>query len=219
MRAHLARMDLGDGFALSHQPLATARNYNSVSSASSHQPLVGATAPNYNSVSYVCLFPLLRPPCTPSLSPGSPSSLAQLLLLPQLWRLLTTSPLPPGARSALSIQRRLVRQSLGVVAASECCGPRHLAKRARRSYELLKAALMQPTQDPSIGLKMFCGSCSGVAAMLCTLPFDTLVSKFRRTRGRRPVVEMRVALPRVALLSALCLPLFDVATRSLCTDS
>eukprot|EP00656_Telonema_subtile_P043094 TRINITY_DN4949_c0_g1_i1.p1 TRINITY_DN4949_c0_g1~~TRINITY_DN4949_c0_g1_i1.p1 ORF type:complete len:228 (-),score=11.14 TRINITY_DN4949_c0_g1_i1:264-947(-) len=168
-------------------------------------------------------FPLVRQPTPLALSlstrPSAPlgTPIAMLLSEPAILFSRLTFPSPPGARGALSVTRRLARQGFSLTAASECCGPRHLAKRARRSYELLKTVLprIQPrSEEPSWVLRMVCGSCSGVTAVLCTLPFDTLLGKLRRAE-RRPVLEMRVALPRVAIVSALCLPLFDLARRCL----
>jgi len=124
------------------------------------------------------------------------------------------NPLPAGGRSFLSISRRLQRQGVSFTAAAECCGPRHLVKRARRSYDLLKNVLVRrgTLDEPSLAIRMLCGTASGVTAVLCTLPFDTIRARlWQRKVKPTKALPIRVALPRIALLSALCLPLFDLA--------
>lgn len=128
------------------------------------------------------------------------------------------NPLPAGGQSFLSISRRIQRQGFSFTAASECCGPRHLFKRARRSYDLLKniLALRGTIDEPTLAIRMLCGTTSGVTAVLCTLPFDTIRTRlWQRKVKPTKAMPIRVALPRIALLSAFLLPLFDLSRSTI----
>ena len=146
-------------------------------------------------------------------APASPLYwLAPLLVNLQLF---SKSPLPAGSFTALRLTRfsnRCFRFGPSFATISEACGPKHMVKRARRSYDVLKHTMIRSrgqVEEPSLAIRALCGSCSGVMAVMSTLPFDTICEKLWGRKNRvRP--NALVSVPRVALLSAMVLPLFDL---------
>ena len=129
--------------------------------------------------------------------------------------LLSKSPLPAGSFTALRLTRfsnRCFRFGVSFATVSEACGPKHMVKRARRSYDVLKYTMIRSrgqVEEPSLAIRALCGSCSGVLAVVSSMPFETLREKLWGRRKRvRP--NALISVPRVALLSAMVLPLFDL---------